>query len=115
MVKNESGLRPLGRAVLVKPYDLEVKTESRIVIPDTAKDRARMVEQRAIVVEVGPMAWDDEVNGEGFKVPRAKPGDKVFITQFAGMLVKGVKDGKDYRLVNDRDIYCGIEEGEDNE
>ncbi len=106
--ENRSGLRPLGRAVLVKPYDLNVKSESRIVIPETAKDRARMIEQRAIVIEAGPAAWDDE------KCPRAKPGDKVFITQFAGMLVKGVKDSEQYRLVNDRDIYCGIEEGDSN-
>ena len=68
-----------------------------------------MAEQRAVVVAVGPAAWEDESQ------PRAKPGDKVLITNFAGMLTKGTKDGKSYRLVNDRDIFCKIvEEAEEN-
>lgn len=103
---NTSGLKPLGRAVLVEPYEPEIK-KSMIVMPDTVKERTAMVETRAIVVEVGPAAWDDE------KVPRALPGDKVLISKFAGVMAKGISDGKAYRLVNDRDIFCRLE-GEDN-
>jgi len=101
-MKNESGLKPLGHAVLVEPYEPEVK-KGVIVMPETVANRSVMVETRAVVVEVGPAAWEEE------KVPRAKPGDKVLITQFAGAIATGTKDGKKYRLVNDRDIYCGIE------
>ena len=100
---NESGLEPVGRAILVTTYEPERKA-GLIVMPETVQDRARMAEQRAVVIAVGPAAWEDE------KVPRAKPGDKVLITNFAGMLAKGTKDGKPYRLVNDRDIYCLIKE-----
>jgi len=99
---NKSGLKPLGRAVLVEPYEPEVK-KSLIVMPDTVKDRTTMVETRAVVIDVGPVAWDDEPQ------PRAKPGDKVLITKFAGTMVVGTEDGKAYRLVNDRDIFCAIE------
>jgi co-chaperonin GroES (HSP10) len=98
---NKSGLRPLGRAVLVQPYGPEKKNSS-IVLPDTVKERTVMVEQRAIVVEAGPSAWEEESE------PRAKPGDKVLITKYAGHLAEGTLDGKLYRLVNDRDIFCQI-------
>lgn len=101
---NESGLRPLGLAVLVVPYEPEEVKKSVIVIPDTAKERQVLLEQRAIVVEVGPEAWRDEQS------PRAKPGDKVMIGKFAGAMIIGPKDGKQYRMVNDRDIFAGLEE-----
>lgn len=100
---NKSGLHPLGHAVLVEPYEPELK-KSMIVMPDTVKERTAMVETRAIVVEVGPLAWEEE------KVPRAKVGDKVLISKFSGVMAKGTLDEKPYRLVNDRDIYCRIEE-----
>jgi co-chaperonin GroES (HSP10) len=62
-----------------------------------------MVEQRAIVIEVGSVAWHDE------PVPRAKPGDKVLVAKFAGHMAVGTKDGKQYRFINDRDIFAAIE------
>jgi co-chaperonin GroES (HSP10) len=99
---NNSGLKPLGRAVLVEPYEPEVK-KGMIVMPDSVKERTTMVETRAIVVDIGPVAWDDEPE------PRARIGDKVLISKFAGVLANGTADGKPYRLVNDRDIYCAIE------
>jgi co-chaperonin GroES (HSP10) len=103
---NKSGLKPLGRAVLVEPYEPEIK-KSVIVMPETVKDRTAMVETRAIVIEAGPAAWDDE------PAPRAMPGDKVLISKFAGAIAMGTADGKHYRIVNDRDIYCRIEVASD--
>jgi co-chaperonin GroES (HSP10) len=100
---NKSGLKPLGVAVLIEPYEPE-RNEGVIVIPDLVKDRTLMVEQRAIVVEVGPEAWSEE------KQPRAQPGDKVMVTKMAGYMTVGPADGKTYRLVNDRDIFAAIVE-----
>lgn len=105
-MKNDSGLYPCGVAVLVKPYEPEIK-KSIIEIPDTVRERTAMVESRAVVVDIGPGAWHDEA------VPRAKVGDKVLITKFAGYMAVGPKDGQQYRLINDRDIFCRIED-EDN-
>lgn len=101
---NASGLKPLGHAVLVMPYEPEKKS-SVIVMPDSVKDRLTMVEQRAIVVACGPEAWLEE------KKPRAKPGDKVLIAKYTGHMVsdKDSADGRVYRIVNDRDIFCAIE------
>ena len=103
-MKNESGLRPLGRAVLVQMIELEELKATAIVIPDSVRRNSAVMEQRALVIEAGESAWEDE------KSPRAQPGDKVFVTKLAGYTAVGPKDQKLYRLVNDRDIFCRIEE-----
>lgn len=102
MTVNTSGLKPLGRAVLVEHYEPERK-DSLIELPEMVRDRTSLVEQRAVVIEVGPACWPDEP-------PRAKPGDKVLISKMSGYMAKGSADGKSYRLVNDRDIFCCITE-----
>jgi co-chaperonin GroES (HSP10) len=101
-MQNKSGIKPFGRAVLIKPYTPERK-ESVIVMPDEVLQRDQMVEQRAIVVEVGKFAWHDEPE------PRACAGQKVLVSKFAGYMVKGTADNEQYRLVNDKDIFAGIE------
>lgn len=76
-----------------------------------------MLEQRAIVVAVGPAAWKDEGYWKTLLFglirrwvcpPRARVGEKVLVTKFAGYMTKGTLDGELYRLVNDRDIFCAI-------
>lgn len=99
-MRNESGLSPLGRAVLVEYYEPERK-ESMIVIPDNVKDRTTMVEQRATVVECGPVCWPDEPR-------RASPGDRVLIAKYSGYAAIGPADGKRYRIINDRDVFAKI-------
>lgn len=100
---NESGLKPLGRAVLVKPYEPE-RASSLIVMPDSVEANQLMIEQRAIVVAVGPTCWHDEPEA------RAQVGDKVLISRFSGYMAKGTKDGKQYRFINDRDIFAAIDQ-----
>lgn len=97
---NKSGLAPRGRAVLVRNYEPE-RLGSMIQLPDSVRDRILMVEQRAIVVEIGPSCWPDEA-------PRAVVGEKVLISKMAGYMCVGPADAKHYRLVNDRDIFCAI-------
>lgn len=100
-MENQSGLEPRGVAVLIKTYEPERKG-AQIVIPDNVQGRMAMVDNRAVVVAIGPSAWHDE------PVPRAAVGDKVLVTKFAGFMAKGPADGQMYRLVNDRDIFCAI-------
>lgn len=104
MTMNESGLVPLGRAVLVRMVELEELKAERIVIPDHVRATSAVMETRAEVVAIGASCWEDE------KEPRAKVGDKVIITRMAGYVATGPKDKQLYRLVNDRDIFCRIEE-----
>lgn len=100
---NNSGLKPCGRAVLVKPYEPNISAGA-IVIPDSVKVNMQTIEQRAIVIEAGLECWKEE------QVPRAKVGDKVLISMFSGYMAKGTKDGEQYRIVNDRDIFAVIED-----
>ncbi len=100
---NTSGLKPLGRAVLIAPYKPSV-TSSVIHIPEDAMNREQMIEQRAIVVEVGPACWVDEIE------PRAKPGDRVIVARYSGYQAQGTADDKMYRFVNDKDIFAAITE-----
>lgn len=105
-MENLSGLKPLGRAVLVRAYTPERK-DSVIEIPDFVQERSAALDTRAVVVEVGVGCWPDEP-------ARAKPGDRVFISKMAGFVAKGTRDGGIYRFVNDRDIFAAItHEGED--
>lgn len=99
-VKNTSGIKPLGRAVLVKYYEPE-RRESAIIIPESVENTRSLVEQRATVVEIGPEAWQDAI-------PRAAVGDKVLISRYAGYQTRGPADGQMYRLVNDNEIFAQI-------
>ena len=103
-MENTSGITPLGRAILVEPYEPEIK-QGLIELPDSVRARTQLVEQRAVVVAVGDCAWDDEPK------PRAVPGDCVLMTKFAGYMAVGPEDKKQYRLVNDRDIFAKISGG----
>ena len=99
-VTNESGLAPLGRAILLEHYEPERK-ESLIVIPDNVKDRTVRLEQRAVVIEMGPHCYPDEPK-------RCEPGDKVLVSKMAGYIAIGPADGKRYLMVNDRDVFARI-------
>lgn len=99
---NRSGLTPLGKAILVEPYEPEIKRGS-IVIPETVSERTMQVEMRATVLAVGPAAWNDEPEA------RAKPGDKVLVAKYAGVIVKGTADGKLYRVCNANDVFLRID------
>ena len=108
-MENKSGLRPLGRAVLVEPLEAspEFKSSVGLIIPQAAKERLMMAEQVARVIAVGPEAWKEEAQ------PRAKPGDRVMIAKYSGTLVIGTLDKKQYRCVNANDIFLEVAEGEE--
>ena len=103
-MKNNSGIHPLGRAVLVKPYLPEIK-RGLIELPPEVMGRALQLDQRAIIVEIGPIAWKDEP-------PRASIGDRVMVSKFSGALIIGPLDNEQYRMINDIDVFAAIEESE---
>ena len=105
--ENQSGLKPLGRAVLVRMY--EPSKKGLIEIPKDVRASTALMEQRATVIEIGPECWSDE------QEPRAEPGDKVLVTRLAGYQAVGPFDGELYRLVNDRDIFCKITKEKEDE
>lgn len=99
--KNTSGLKPLGRAVLMQPYGVEEKTSGGIIVPESVRVKDQLAEQRAVVVEIGPNAWPGEP-------PRCRVGDKILFSKWAGHQCVGPDDGQTYRVVNDNDIFMQI-------
>ena len=102
---NKSGFIPEGQAVLLLPYDPEVKS-SVIVVPDNVKRQLDMVEIRGTVIDIGPDAWNTVEGHKG--TPRARIGDNVMVSKWCGALIRGPLDDVQYRVVNGRDIYGRI-------
>lgn len=78
-------------------------------MPESYRANMTVLEQRAEVIEVGSNAWADErarfLGIPLWKRPRARPGDEVIVTKFAGWVFTA-SDGTVYRMVNDRDIFA---------
>lgn len=91
-------LRPLGDRVVVQAEDdLEQRTPSGLVIPDTAKEKPQIGE----VLAVGPGA----LNEEGDRLPMdVSVGDRVLYSKYAGTEVK--LDGNEYLVLSARDVLA---------
>lgn len=93
-------IKPLGDRVVIKVLASEEKTQSGIVLPDTAKEKP----QEGEIVAVGSGRTLD--NGE--KLPmEVKVGDRVIYSKYAGTEIK--LDGEEYLILNERDILGIVE------
>ncbi|WP_025270477.1 co-chaperone GroES [Hippea sp. KM1] len=81
-------LKPLMDRILVEPQDLEQKTESGIIIPDTAKEKP----QQGKVVEVGE------------DVETVKKGDVIVFEKYAGNEIK--LDDKRYVILKEDEVLA---------
>jgi len=92
-------LQPLGDRVVVKPKeDLEARTKSGLVIPDTAKEKPQLGE----VLAVGPGEYQ-----EGKRIPLdVKVGDKVVYSKYGGTEVK--LEGEEYLILSSRDLLAVV-------
>lgn len=91
-------LQPLGDRVVVKTLDeLESKTPSGLVIPDTAKEKPQVGE----VLAVGPGALDED----GKRLPMdVEVGQNVLYSKYGGTEVK--MDGEEYLVLSARDVLA---------
>jgi chaperonin GroES len=92
-------LHPLGDRVVVKPKeDLEARTKSGLVIPDTAKEKPQLGE----VLAVGPGEYQ-----EGKRIPLdVKVGDKVVYSKYGGTEVK--LEHEEYLILSARDLLAVV-------
>ena len=92
-------LHPLGDRVVVKPKeDLEARTKSGLVIPDTAKEKPQPGE----VLAVGPGEYQ-----EGKRIPLdVKVGDKVVYSKYGGTEVK--LEHEEYLILSSRDLLAVV-------
>jgi len=90
-------LAPLGDRIVVRPQDeQEVRTNSGLVIPDTAKEKPQLGE----VLAVGPGEFKD---GERIPVD-VNVGDVVFYSKYGGTEVK--HNGQDLLILSSRDVLA---------
>lgn len=93
---------PLGGKVLVRPYSKEEKTESGIILPETAnKERPEEGE----VLAIGPGTRNDA--GERIAIDDVVVGDTVIFTKYGPQEVK--IDGEELLIVGINDIIAKIE------
>jgi len=89
-------IKPLGDRVVVKVLEMEERTESGIVLPDTAKEKP----QHGEVVAVGPTVAEKA----GFEI---KVGDRVIYSKYGGTEVKF--EGEEYLILNcENDILAVV-------
>ncbi len=92
-------LKPLGDRVILKYQEAEEKTQSGIILPDSAKEKP----QEAVVVAVG-----DGTGCEGKNMQmQVRKGDRVIFSKYAGTEVK-VKE-EEYTIVSQKDIMAIVE------
>ncbi|MGB9761371.1 MAG: co-chaperone GroES [Caldimicrobium sp.] len=94
-------IRPLYDRILVQRIEEEQRTESGIIIPDTAKEKPIMGK----VIAVGDGRLMDNGQIQPLKV---KEGDKVLFSKYAGTEIK-IK-GEEYLIMREDDILAIIEE-----
>ena len=100
------GIKATNFNVLVALPGQDRITPGGIIIPDNISDRDRLSQIEGRLVSVSPVAFDNAHYPEGTK---PKEGDAVMFAKFAGVVIEG-KDGKEYRLLLDKDITAVIEE-----
>lgn len=85
-------LRPLGDRVLVKRMEVEEKTDSGLIIPDAAKEKA----QTGTVLAVGPGKKDSN----GTIMPTTvQVGDVIYFSKYSGN-----EAGDDYLIIREDDV-----------
>ena len=82
--------KPLKDRVLIEPKEVEEKTSSGIIIPDSAKEKP----QKGTVVAVGEGKKDEPMT--------VKEGDTVIYGKYSGTEI--AIDGKDYLIMREEDI-----------
>jgi len=93
-------LKPLSDRLLVKPVTMEEKTESGIIVPDTAREKP----MRGEVIAVGP----GKMTEDGKTLPmHVKVGDVVMYGKYSGTEFK--MDKQEYLILNESDVLAIIE------
>lgn len=98
------GVRATGWNIIVIPEVVEERRGS-IIIPDSARDKDRIVKQVGRIVSVGPAAFD-LANYKGLE---PKEGDAVVYAKLAGFEME-LPNGMKGRFLTDKDLIAILEE-----
>ncbi len=92
-------LRPLGDRIIIELVEVEEKTASGLVLPDSAKEKP----QQGKVVAVGTGRVLD--NGTRVEL-EVKEGDTIIFSKYSGTEVK--YEGTEYLVLRESDILAVI-------
>lgn len=100
------GLRATGFALVVAIEAADEASRGGIIIPQGVRDKEEIVQQRGRIVDMSPAAFDFATFP-----PEAIPqvGSAILFAKLAGFRAEGA-DGRHYRILQDRDVACIIEE-----
>ncbi len=123
---NQSGIEPVGNRIVVLPDEIEEVTAGGIIIPAPEAQKHQSAQAIGTLVAVGPDAFSHEIESTyrvddmgnrklvqvkvcGYHHAWAEPGDRIAFAKYAGLQVEG-EDGKQYRILNDKDITAIVSE-----
>lgn len=98
--KNESGVLPMGKRILVLMDRFSGVTSGNILVTEQLQDRMSMASESGILIEAAPEAFSRHFDGSLWTGPKPKPGDRLYCEKYAGVLVQGI-DAQEYRLMED--------------
>lgn len=106
-------VKAIGHRIIVKPDPVEEKTAGGIVLAvDTKRERAGA--QKGTVIDIGPLAWTNEILFGKSTKPWCKVGDRVFFARYGGKMLNLNEDTtqeEDWVVVlNDEDLQALIED-----
>lgn len=107
---NPSGIHPTEFKVLIEPKVASDKIGS-IIIADVTVEKQKYATTEGRIVAVSHLAFSYATERE-WDGKKPAPGNRVIFAKYAGLRVeaKDTRDGKDYLLVNDKDIVATLEE-----
>ncbi len=91
-------LRPLGDRIVIKQIEVEEKTASGLLLPNSAKENPQIAE----VIAIGSDILNDEKKKDEIKV-----GDKVVFAKFSGTEVE--MDGEKVSIVKLSELLAVVE------
>jgi len=97
--KDESGVRVVGKTVLVLMDECSSKTSGGVDLPDDLVERMSMAAESGVLVAVSQGAFLLNEDMTPWIGEKPTPGDRVYIEKYAGKLVKG-RDGANYRIMD---------------
>jgi co-chaperonin GroES (HSP10) len=104
-------LKPVGPTLTVKitPDDEESVRSEFLDIPDSIANANDAAATKGVVVELSPHAYKEWFDGE----PWVEVGDTVYIKRYSG--INKVIDGVLYRVIEDKEVWSVLEEGDPDE
>jgi chaperonin GroES len=98
-------ITPSGHRVLVKPDEVEEKTQGGLYLAVSTKERRQNEQVLGTIVAIGKTAWLAFDKGE----PWATVGQRVFYAKNGGWKITDPFDKEQYVLLNDEDVCAVLE------